>query len=463
MANTHAATFDGTGDYAEGTSITDYPSGTAGRTIEAWIKYEGAGELTYFDYGGTGASEQFELSVDTNLVILRISGGDIQFTATGVSDGSYHHVALSYASGALSGTSVKCYLDGVEISVTGAPSGTPSTPATADIRIGADLNTTKEWDGLVDDVRIWDDVRVLREIRSFRYREIDVTSANLVGYFKLNTTFNDSHANANNLTAIGDAAFDLDPAFTQTADVANDATLPTSLVSYWELEEASGTRADSAGANTLADNNTVGQGTGIQGNCGDFEKDDIEYLDITDASQVGLDILADLSLSFWIKIETALHSAQLINKISGNSGYRLEMSASGKMTWGWGDGSFHEADDVDFFVGADIGTFVHVVMTFKAATPDIEMWHDGELQAVNVTGTGTSINNSSADFGVGASGTGFGPVDGLMDEVAIWSKVLSDQEISNLFGDGSAIPYEAVAGAGGAVGTKMHNTLINTI
>ena len=43
---------------------------------------------------------------------------------------------------------------------------------------------------------------------------------------------------------------------TAAGDVSNDPTLPTGLISYWELEEASGTRVDSKGPNDLADNNT---------------------------------------------------------------------------------------------------------------------------------------------------------------------------------------------------------------
>jgi hypothetical protein len=43
---------------------------------------------------------------------------------------------------------------------------------------------------------------------------------------------------------------------------ALDSGLLTSLESYWDLEEVSGNRADSEGANTLTDNNTVTQNNG---------------------------------------------------------------------------------------------------------------------------------------------------------------------------------------------------------
>lgn len=43
-----------------------------------------------------------------------------------------------------------------------------------------------------------------------------------------------------------------------TLDVATHSTLPTNLVSYWEMSESSGTRSDSKASNDLTDNNTVG-------------------------------------------------------------------------------------------------------------------------------------------------------------------------------------------------------------
>ena len=46
--------------------------------------------------------------------------------------------------------------------------------------------------------------------------------------------------------------------------------LTDDMISFWELEESSGTRADAHGAHTLTDNNTVGQGTGVVGNCADL-------------------------------------------------------------------------------------------------------------------------------------------------------------------------------------------------
>src|SRR5262245_43908996 len=81
--------------------------------------------------------------------------------------------------------------------------------------------------------------------------------------------------------------------------------LTDNLVSFWELEEASGTRNDSHGTNHLTDNNTVGQGVGTVGNCGDFENGNSENLSITDnASLSGGD--TDFTVQAWINLESTV-------------------------------------------------------------------------------------------------------------------------------------------------------------
>src|SRR5690348_11404000 len=64
--------------------------------------------------------------------------------------------------------------------------------------------------------------------------------------------------------------------------------LTDSLVGYWKLDEASGSRADSAGANTLTDNNTVAGLAGLISNAGDFERDNSESLSIADNAALSM-------------------------------------------------------------------------------------------------------------------------------------------------------------------------------
>lgn len=72
----------------------------------------------------------------------------------------------------------------------------------------------------------------------------------------------------------------------------------TNLNAWWSLNETSGSRADSHGSFTLTDNNTVGYGTGKQGNASFMQSGAAESL--TRDDEAGLDFTGDWTLSGWI-------------------------------------------------------------------------------------------------------------------------------------------------------------------
>lgn len=65
------------------------------------------------------------------------------------------------------------------------------------------------FDGLMDDVRLWDDIRTEQEINDNRYVELVGNEANLVGYWKLNNNYTDS-AKSSDLTAVNNPVFSTD-------------------------------------------------------------------------------------------------------------------------------------------------------------------------------------------------------------------------------------------------------------
>lgn len=235
-------------------------------------------------------------------------------------------------------------------------------------------------------------------------------------------------------------------------DVKNDANLSTGLVSYWEFEEASGTRVDSHGSNDLSDNNTVTQGTGIQGNCADLEFSNSEYFSITDADQSGLQPSGAISLSIWFNLETTPQS-------NGSNEYTFfrKLSAGSNRSYGF---SLQEVSVGSFrFAGVIYGsaqntflqtisapstaTWYHAVFTWNGATSEAKFYLNGSQVGTTQTGSQTFLKNDNSPVYIG--GTAY--FDGLLDEAGFWSKELSSTEVSDLYNGGSGIPYEAPAGA----------------
>jgi len=75
---------------------------------------------------------------------------------TDVRDGRWHHVAVTYAAGTDLSVA-KIYVDGVEEpSYSFVRAGSVNTVTTNDVRIGKSLQGISDFNGSIDDVRIYD-------------------------------------------------------------------------------------------------------------------------------------------------------------------------------------------------------------------------------------------------------------------------------------------------------------------
>lgn len=229
-------------------------------------------------------------------------------------------------------------------------------------------------------------------------------------------------------------------------DVKNDSTLSTSLVSYWELEESSGTRVDSHGSNDLTDNNTVTSGTGIQGTAADFEDANSEYL--TDPNTGQYDVTSG-SVSVWVKIENfsvgtispGIWSTTLSNA-SATGGVTLRYSYIDKKVnfyVGNSGGGYTEST-----TALTTGTWYHIVATWTPSA--IKVYVNGSNEGTDST---VSTVTAGTTLHIGKDAPNARYFDGLIDEVGFWSKELSSTEVTDLYNSGSGIPYDA----GGAAST----------
>lgn len=228
-------------------------------------------------------------------------------------------------------------------------------------------------------------------------------------------------------------------------DVKNDANLSASLVSYWELEEASGDRIDSHGSNDLTDNNTVTSATGKQGDAANFVASNSEYLSIAD--NASLSITGDISMAMWLKMDIGGTYRYVLTKTDGNSqgGYSFVIINTNKIQWSVTETSGYVTYSRRRTTATlSTGTWYHIVCTFKASDGTMTIYIDGS----NITAFDQNVNNARAiydsthPFHVGAGSTFGAPVDGLVDEVGIWSKVLTQAEVTDLYNSGSGIPYD---------------------
>jgi len=90
------------------------------------------------------------------------------------------------------------------------------------------------------------------------------------------------------------------------------------------------------------------------------------------------------------------------------------------------------------------------------------VWHDATANVIGINvddGTAltaahtTGCQDGTNNFLIGAIHGGGDYMDGLVDEVGIWNKVLTSGEITDLYNSGSGLAYPF--GEGGVLGTGL--------
>ena len=173
------------------------------------------------------------------------------------------------------------------------------------------------------------------------------------------------------------------------------AALYNSLVGYWKLDEASGNRADSVGANTLTDNNTVGSTTGlVYGTAAEFVAANSEYLSITDNAALSMGDI-DFWIGAWVRLTTITGSIRAqVSKYraaAGERAYALDHdNGSSRFRW---------------FVSAD-GAAVTVVSANTFGAPVIDTWyfietyHDATNNLIGIAVNGGAFDTTAHTGGV---------------------------------------------------------------
>jgi hypothetical protein len=376
---------------------------------------DSANDRSYLCYVDASDHITFKISSDGT------AGNTTTLTGTtALSDGVWYHIVCVFTAS----TRMEIFLDGVS-----EASSTTSIPASIsdeaiEFRIGSTVvsSTTRYCDGLIDEVGIWSKALTSGEVT-------------------------DLHNSGSGL------------AYFAPADIKNNSTLTTSLVSYWEMEETSGTRIDSHGVNDLTDNNTVLSATGITGNGADFEKTNSEYLSIVDGSQTGLDITSDISLSCWVKLESqpsdpdAYALAYKWSSLQQSYGFMYVLESSVyklRFVCYTTCSGANISISKNLSAAFTLGTWYHVAIVFDAAghpsgTGTVEYYVNGVSLGTTTDNSATGMSNCTGTFCIGALTNIQWFTDGLVDEVGIWSKVLSKSEVRALYGYGAPPNYEDVA------------------
>ena len=205
-------------------------------TFEAWIKPESVSGndhiLAKYVTSGNQRAYRFNLSNNgagnftVNLSGNGASGTTCAFSSNNsvITTGTWQHVAFTYEASTQTG---QLYLDGS--SVTTNLIGTAPTSiknSTAPFLVGSyKTGTANFFDGLIDEVRVWNVERTSGEISANYNTELVGNESGLVGYWRFNNDATDQTSNGNDLTNNNSATFSTDVPFTGAAGAVDNAVI----------------------------------------------------------------------------------------------------------------------------------------------------------------------------------------------------------------------------------------------
>lgn len=154
---------------------------------------------------------------------------------------------------------------------------------------------------------------------------------------------------------------------------------------------------------------------------------------------------SDFTVAFWMKTERVAGDPSIVaNKAwasGNNTGWTIGTQSDGRIEWNYkrSDASRKDLDLIQRGNLLNTPNWVHVTVVWKI-NGEAETYFNGELVDTRSIAPGTGdIYDANLSLNLGQDGTGAygdGEWDGLLDEVAIWTRALTSQEVLTLYGYG---------------------------
>jgi uncharacterized protein YjdB len=197
--------------------------------------------------------------------------------------------------------------------------------------------------------------------------------------------------------------------------------LQSGLTAYYRFDETSGIAVDETGLNQGTVSAGVGRGSTGKLNGAYVFDSNSDYVKL--ASSI---TLKTGSYSFWIKIAAIPDDLLILGNeahrsrifVGSNNNLKLETNTNG--------------EEFASYSAFTIGTWHYVVLTREENT--VKFYRNGSL----IGSSTISASNSLTLSQIGFNGRSF---SGMLDEVGIWSRVLTAAEVSRLYNAGSGLSF----------------------
>ena len=230
--------------------------------------------------------------------------------------------------------------------------------------------------------------------------------------------------------------------------------LTTSLISYWKMDESSGTRVDSHGTDDLAESGgTTNSSTGKINSAANFVAANAAKLQHADDANLSTGDI-DFTFACWVKLTSKTSIGTIFAKWSFTT---FEFTLY----------YYQAIDRFEFAVrnSANSSTVVVDANNLGAVSTGtwyyIVVWHDSVNDTLNIkvndgtadaTAHSGGVRDGAEPFAVGAFSNAANYLDGLVDELAMWKRVLTSTEHTQLYNSGNGLAYPLTTSQTGTPG-----------
>jgi hypothetical protein len=215
-------------------------------------------------------------------------------------------------------------------------------------------------------------------------------------------------------------------------------TYMDTLIASWGLGEAAGIRADRFGTNHLASVNNVGSGAGIINDAAEYDAglSQTLYIDTNLNLEAGN---TDLTFALWAYLTDKTSNRAFIAKVESSANREYEICYE----------SF--TNRFRFKVTNNAGTWAKYIDADALGSPALNTWyfivawHDRIKDTVNIQVNNGTVNSSSwtgnvrvsnSPFCIGSYSTVGDFMDGKVDEVYMWKRILTPVEKTFIYNAG---------------------------
>jgi hypothetical protein len=409
-------------------------------TFEAWVKLEsftGSNMMIIAKKITTGY--QFLVNSSSNKLQINYlgTGGsntviscNTAFTAGDI--GVWRHVAITVD---VSARTASFYIDGVDAGSTTDTAGDTDILGNTDpFEIGAKTGAST-FDGRIGLVRVWSDIRTQSEIVDNACVAFGAAETNMEGEWSLNNVLTDASGNGNTLTNNNTVTFGADvPGFCLITDLTTD------LVSYWKLDETSGSAIDSVGSNAGSNSNVTYAAAKIN-NGGVFNGSNAALNCSTSST---LNPSGSFSFNLWFNSNDVTDNNAMFTRDNGGAvgtdrSYGMYTSGSNLI------GELFSSGNVYIITGGTTllnNTWYMATFVQRSGAAEFEIYLNGVSDATAVASNATTFTSTHATQ-IGRKVQAGNPKwwNGELDEVGFWNKALSGAEITELYNSGAGNQY----------------------